>query len=85
MLIKKMATLILSLIVLLSVYSCASISSSPAVTQINKDGKYMVVVNKRTFFLYIPISSRNVVLLCSAKDNKCQTLNLWNKNGFRIW
>lgn len=64
---------------------CASISNSPAVSDTSKDGEYLSVVNKASFFMGYPISNRNVVVRCNKKTDSCETLNLWTKDGYRIF
>ena len=81
---RKIAALGLVLMLTLAT-GCASISNSPAVSQSNKDGEYLSVVNKATFFMGYPVSNRNVVVRCNKKTDSCETLNLWTKDGYRIF
>ena len=64
---------------------CSSISTAPAVSQSNKNGEYLSVVYKRTSFLGYVLSNRNVVVRCNQKTDVCETLNLWTKDGYRIF
>ena len=77
----------ISLAIFLSILTngCASLSNSPGVTGIGEDGDYLAVINKSTYFLNYTISSRNVVVHCNVKNDTCVTLNLWDKDGWRIF
>ena len=82
---KRILILGVFAVIAITVSGCASISHAPGVTQTNADGDYLTVVNKSTYFLYYPVSSRNVVVRCNVKEPRCQTLNLWTEEGFRVF
>lgn len=81
----RTALVLISVIFVMFINGCASISSSPGVTATGESGEYLSVINKQVYFLNYTISSRNVVVRCNVKEDKCETLNLWTRDGWRIF
>ncbi|MCP4755178.1 MAG: hypothetical protein GY866_30285 [Proteobacteria bacterium] len=55
---------------------CTKISNAPAISKINKNGRYLVVVNETQTALGYVISSSNSVIECEV-DGQCKELKVF--------
>lgn len=72
----------LSLIVMsLFAVSCSSISTAPSVSNPDKKGNYLVVVNKTSSFLGFTYQNLNEILRCNYASKKCSEVKLVDGAG----
>lgn len=65
----------------LNIVGCSHVSTAPSVSNPDKKGNYLVVVNKQKSILGFNYHNLNVVMKCNYSGKKCKELILVDKNG----